>query len=107
MVSCGQQARMGTTMNSVPHLRERGTKRLKEVPGQDVDDLEGTLGKLSAEAATYVIETVFGQLYQSSTLGTQTRQIFRIGAEIIVQVIPNVGVVAAVNGITALAGSAR
>jgi hypothetical protein len=70
----------GSPMESVPHLRERGAKRLKEVLGRDFAEVEGTLGKLSPQAATYIIETVFGQIYQSSALDAKTRQIVTIAA---------------------------
>jgi 4-carboxymuconolactone decarboxylase len=113
-----------------PTRRARGAKKIGEILGQTPEQVEGSLGDLAPQLATYVLETIYGEVYQSETLGSRTRQIVTVAAlatlgtaapqlrthiggalrcgvtreelvEIMMQLVPYVGVAAAINGVAA------
>jgi 4-carboxymuconolactone decarboxylase len=113
-----------------PTRRARGAKTIGEILGQTPEQVEGSLGDLAPQLATYVLETIYGEVYQSETLGSRTRQIVTVAAlatlgtaapqlrthiggalrcgvtreelvEIMMQLVPYVGVAAAINGVAA------
>ena len=117
-------------MQTDPTRRERGAKKIGEILGQTPEQVEGSLGDLAPQLATYVLETIYGEIYQSDTLDSRTRQIVTVAAlatlgtaapqlrthiggalrcgvtreqlvEIMMQLVPYVGVAAAINGVTA------
>jgi 4-carboxymuconolactone decarboxylase len=113
-----------------PTRRARGAKKIGEILGQTPEQVEGSLGDLAPQLATYVLETIYGEVYQSETLDSRTRQIVTVAAlatlgtaapqlrthiggalrcgvtreepvEIMMQLVPYVGVAAAINGVAA------
>jgi 4-carboxymuconolactone decarboxylase len=117
-------------MHSDPERRARGGKKLGEILGQTPDQVERSLGDVAPQLATYVIEIIYGEIYQSEVLDSRTRQIVTVAAlatqgnaapqlrthiggalrcgvtreeliEIMMQLVPYVGVAAAINGVAA------
>ncbi len=117
-------------MRSDPSRRALGAQKIGEVLGQTPEQVERSLGDVAPQLATYVLETIYGEIYQSPTLDSRTRQIATVAAlatlgtaapqlrthiggalrcgvtreelvEIMMQIAPFVGVVAAINGVAA------
>ena len=117
-------------MQSDPQRRARGAEKLGEILGQTPDQVDKSLGDLAPQLATYVLETIYGDVYQSEVLDSRTRQIVTVAAlatlgsaapqlrthiggamrcgvtreelvEIMMQLVPYVGVAAAINGVAA------
>ena len=114
-------------MQSDPQRRARGAQKLGEILGQTPDQVDRSLGDLAPQLATYVLETIYGEIYQSPTLDSRTRQIITVATlgsaapqlrthiggalrcgvtreelvEIMMQLVPYVGVAAAINGVAA------
>jgi 4-carboxymuconolactone decarboxylase len=117
-------------MQTDPTRRARGAKKIGEILGQTPEQVEASLGDLAPQLATYVLETIYGEVYQSGTLDSRTRQIVTVAAlatlgtaapqlrthiggalrcgisreelvEIMMQLVPYVGVAAAINGVAA------
>ena len=117
-------------MRSDSSRRSRGAQKIGEVLGQTPEQVERSLGDVAPQLATYVIETIYGEIYQSSTLDLRTRHVVTVAAlatlgtaapqlrthiggalrcgvtreeliEIMVQLVPYVGVAAAINGVAA------
>ena len=117
-------------MKSDPVRRARGAQKIGEILGQAPEQLERNLGDIAPGLATYILETIYGELYQSQTLDAKTRQIVTVAAlatlgtagpqlrthiggalrcgasreelvEVMMQLVPYVGVAAAINGVTA------
>jgi 4-carboxymuconolactone decarboxylase len=92
--------------------------------------VERSLGDVAPQLATYVVETIYGEIYQNNKLDSRTRQIVTVAAlasigtaapqlrthiggalrcgvtreelvEIMMQLVPYVGVAAAINGVAA------
>ena len=117
-------------MQSDPQRRARGAQKIAEILGQTPEQVERSLGDLAPQLATYVVETIYGQIYQNEALDSRTRQIVTVAAlasigtaapqlrthiggalrcgvtreelvEIMMQLVPYVGVAAAINGVAA------
>jgi 4-carboxymuconolactone decarboxylase len=117
-------------MQSDPNRRARGDQKIHEILGQRAEQVEHSLGDIAPDLATYVIETIYGEIYQSPVLDARTRQIVTVAAlatlgnaapqlrthiggalrcgvtrgqlvEIMMQLVPYVGVAAAINGAAA------
>ena len=117
-------------MRSDSSRRSRGAQKIAEVLGQTPEQVERSLGDIAPQLATYVLETIYGEIYQSPTLDLRTRQIVTVAAlatlgtaapqlrthiggalrcgvtreelvEIMMQLVPYVGVAAAINGVAA------
>ena len=117
-------------MPSDPQRRAHGAQKIAEILGQTPEQVERSLGDLAPQLATYVLETIYGEIYQSATLDSRTRQIVTVAAlatlgtaapqlrthiggalrcgvtrpeliEIMMQLVPYVGVAAAINGVAA------
>jgi len=117
-------------MESDPIRRARGAEKIGEILGQPPEQVERNLGDIAPGLATYVLETIFGGIYQSPVLDSRTRQIVTVAAlatlgtaapqlrthihgalrcgvsrdelvEIMMQIVPYVGVAAAINGVSA------
>lgn len=117
-------------MQSDPQRRARGAQKIAEILGQTPEQVERSLGDVAPQLATYVLETIYGDIYQSQTLDSRTRQIVTVAAlatlgtagpqlrthiggamlcgvtreelvEIMMQLVPYVGVAAAINGVIA------
>src|ERR1700712_3035201 len=117
-------------MRSDSSRRSRGAQKIGEVLGQTPEQVERSLGDIAPQLATYVLETIYGDIYESPTLDVRTRQIvtgaalatlgtaapqlrthiggaLRCGVtreelvEIMMQLVPYVGVAAAINGVAA------
>src|SRR5664279_3329173 len=67
-------------MQSDPERRARGAQKLGEILGQTPDQVDRSLGDLAPQLATYVLETIYGEIYQSPTLDSRTRQIVTVAA---------------------------
>jgi 4-carboxymuconolactone decarboxylase len=117
-------------MRSDSSRRARSAEKIGEVLGQTPEQVERSLGDIAPQLATYVLETIFGEIYQSPTLDVRTRQIVTVTAlatlgtaapqlrthiggalrcgvtreelvEIMMQLVPYVGVATAINGVAA------
>lgn len=117
-------------MQTGAHRRELGARKIGEILGQSQQQVEQSLGDIAPQLATYVLETIYGEIYQSATLDSRTRQIVTVAAlatlgtagpqlrthiggamrcgvsreelvEIMMQLVPYVGVAAAINGVVA------
>src|ERR1700730_15310310 len=117
-------------MQSDPQRRARGAQKIDEILGQTADQVERSLGDVAPQLATYVLETIYGEVYQNPVLDSRTRQIVTVAAlatqgnaapqlrthiggalrcgvtreelvEIMMQLVPYVGVAAAINGTAA------
>src|SRR4051812_24657495 len=117
-------------MESETQRRTRGAQKLGEILGQTPEQVDRSLGDLAPQLATYVLETIYGEIYQSPTLDSRTRQIVTVAAlatlgsaapqlrthiggalrcgvtreelvEIMMQLVPYVGIAAAINGVSA------
>ncbi len=117
-------------MESDENLRTRGAQKIGEILGQTAADVENSLGDIAPDLATYVLETIYGQIYQSPTLDSKTRQIVTVASlatlgtagpqlrthiggalrcgvkreeliEIMLQLVPYAGVATAINGVIA------
>jgi 4-carboxymuconolactone decarboxylase len=115
-------------MQSDPQRRARGAQKLGEILGQTPEQVDRSLGDLAPQLATYVLETIYGEIYQSPALDSRTRQIVTVAAlatqgnaapqlrthiggalrcgvtrqeliEIMMQLVPYVGVAVAINGV--------
>src|SRR3982074_3510114 len=67
-------------MQSDPQRRARGAQKIGEILGQTPDQVERSLGDLAPQLVTYVIETIYGEIYQSPALDARTRQIVTVAA---------------------------
>jgi len=67
-------------MQSDPQRRARGTQKLGEILGQAPEQVERSLGDVAPQLATYVLETIYGEIYQSPVLDSRTRQIVTVAA---------------------------
>ena len=116
-------------MKSDAKRRSRGIKKIHEILGQAPEQVEKSLS-IAPDLATYVLEVIFGEIYQSPMLDSRTRQIVTVTAlatlgtaapqlrthiggalhcgvareeliEIMLQLIPYCGVATAINGVNA------
>src|SRR5260370_32385328 len=67
-------------MTSDPERRARGAQKLGEILGQTPDQVDRSLGDVAPQLATYVLETIYGEIYQSEVLDSRTRQIITVAA---------------------------
>ncbi len=67
-------------MQSDPQRRARGAQKLGEILGQTPEQVDRSLGDLAPQLATYVLETIYGEIYQSQTLDSRMRQIVTVAA---------------------------
>src|SRR3977135_4737893 len=67
-------------MQSDPERRARGGQKLGEILGQSPDQVDRSLGDVAPQLATYVLETIYGEIYQSEVLDSRTRQIVTVAA---------------------------
>jgi 4-carboxymuconolactone decarboxylase len=67
-------------MQSDPERRARGAQKIGEILGQTPEQVERSLGDVAPQLATFVLETVYGEIYQSPTLDSRTRQIVTVAA---------------------------
>jgi 4-carboxymuconolactone decarboxylase len=117
-------------MQSDPQRRARGAQKIGEILGQTPEQVERSLGDIAPGLATYVLETIYGEIYQNELLDSRTRQIVTVAAlatlgtaapqlrthiggamrcgvtrgelvEVMMQLVPYVGVAAAINGVAA------
>jgi 4-carboxymuconolactone decarboxylase len=65
-------------MQSESNIRQRGAQKIGEILGQSAEDVEKSLGDISPDLATYVLEVVYGRIYQSPILDNKTRQIITV-----------------------------
>jgi 4-carboxymuconolactone decarboxylase len=122
-------------MQSDPGRRARGAQKIGEILGQTPEQVERSLGDVAPQLATYVLETIYGEIYQkpgaglahtadhcrgagdARNRGAAVANPLRRGAavanplrcgvtrketvEIMMQLVPYVGVAAAINGVAA------
>ena len=55
-------------------------QKLGEILGQTPDQVDKSLGDIAPQLATYVLETIYGDVYQSEVLDSRTRQIVTVAA---------------------------
>ena len=67
-------------MHSDPERLRRGEEKIGEILGQTGDRVRGNLGDIAPDLATYVLEVVYGDVYQNTTLDAKTRQIVTVAA---------------------------
>ena len=117
-------------MQSDPERRARGAQKIGEILGQTPEQVERSLGDVAPQLATFVLETIYGEIYQNPALDSRMRQIVTVTAlatlgtaapqlrthiggalrcgvtrdqlvEIMMQLAPFAGVAAAINGVAA------
>jgi 4-carboxymuconolactone decarboxylase len=112
-------------MQSDPGRRARGAQKIGEILGQTPEQVERSLGDVAPQLATYVLETIYGEIYQkpgaglahtadhcrgagdARNRGAAVANPLRCGVtrketvEIMMQLVPYVGVAAAINGVAA------
>jgi 4-carboxymuconolactone decarboxylase len=117
-------------MQSDPERRARGAQKIGEILGQTPEQVERSLSDVAPQLATFVLETIYGEIYQNPALDSRTRQIVTVTAlatlgtaapqlrthiggalrcgvtreqlvEIMMQLAPFAGVAAAINGVAA------
>lgn len=117
-------------MKSDKKRRALGAKKIHEVIGHTAEMVEGHLGDIAPDLVTYVLEVVFGDIYQSKVLDARTRQIVTVSVlatlgtapnqlrthlggalrsgvsrkelvEIMTQLVPYAGIASAINGVNA------
>src|SRR5260370_5144428 len=71
---------MEATMQSAPQRRARGAQKIGEILGQTPEQVERSLGDVAPQLATYVLETIYGEIYQNPVLDSRTRQIVTVAA---------------------------
>src|ERR1700744_1210982 len=67
-------------MQSDSQRRARGAQKIGEILGQTPEQVERSLGDGAPQLATYVLETIYGDIYQSPLLDSRTRQIVTVAA---------------------------
>src|SRR5258708_12912534 len=67
-------------MQSDPERRARGAQKIGEILGQTPEQVERSLGDVAPQLATYVLETIYGEIYQNQVLDSRTRQIVTVAA---------------------------
>src|ERR1700712_4243207 len=67
-------------MRSDSSRRSRGAQKIGEVLGKTPEQVERSLGDIAPQLATYVLETIYGDIYESPTLDVRTRQIVTVAA---------------------------
>ena len=55
-------------MQSDPERRARGAQKIGEILGQTPEQVERSLGDVAPQLATYVLGTIYGEIYQSPAL---------------------------------------
>ena len=63
-----------------PERRARGATKLGEILGHKPASGRLSLGDIAPQLATYVLETIYGEIYQSEKLDSRTRQIVTVAA---------------------------
>src|SRR6202023_4010906 len=67
-------------MQSDPDRRARGAQKLGEILGQSPEQVDRSLGDVAPQLAAYVLETIYGEVYQNPVLDSRTRQIVTVAA---------------------------
>ena len=67
-------------MQSDPARRARGIEKFAEIMGHPVEQMEKNFRDLAPDLATFILETVFGDVYQDNTLDNRTRMIVNVAA---------------------------
>jgi 4-carboxymuconolactone decarboxylase len=55
-------------MQSDPNRRARGDQKIHEILGQTAERVARSRGDITPDPATYVIATIYGEIYQSLVL---------------------------------------
>lgn len=63
-----------------PERRKRGEAKFEELTGRGPDGLRASMAGLAPDAAEYVVEIVYGEMYQRAGLDIKTRQIVTVAA---------------------------
>ncbi len=67
-------------MQSDPARRARGAKKFAEIMGHPSEQMEKNFTDLAPDLATFILESVFGDVYQDATLDNRTRMIVNVAA---------------------------
>jgi len=67
-------------MQSDPARRTRGMQKFAEIMGHPVEQMEKNFRDLAPDLGTFILETVFGDVYQDGTLDNRTRMIVNVAA---------------------------
>ena len=67
-------------MKSDPERLRLGEQKIREVLGQTGDQVRRNIGDAASDLATYVMEVIYGEIYQGESLDTKTRQIVTVAA---------------------------
>jgi 4-carboxymuconolactone decarboxylase len=65
-------------MYSDPERLRRGEAKIQEILGQTGDRVRGNLADIAPDLATFVLEVIYGDIYQNPILDAKTRQIVTI-----------------------------
>lgn len=67
-------------MPSDPNRRALGAKKIMELMGHPAEQLERGFADIAPELGTYILENVFGGVYQDPVLDNRTRMIVNVAA---------------------------
>jgi 4-carboxymuconolactone decarboxylase len=67
-------------MRSDPERLRLGEQKINEILGQGGDQVRRNIGDLAPGLATFILEVVYGGIYQSDLMDSKTRQIVTIAA---------------------------
>src|ERR1700751_1484133 len=79
-LSLTRSATEGSPMQSDPERRARGAQKIGEILGQTPEQVERSLGDVAPQLAPFVLETIYGEIYQNPALDSRTRQIVTVTA---------------------------
>jgi 4-carboxymuconolactone decarboxylase len=67
-------------MKSDPDRLQLGEQKIGEILGQTGDQVRQNVGDVAPGLATFVLEVIYGGIYQSELLDSKTRQIVTVAA---------------------------
>jgi 4-carboxymuconolactone decarboxylase len=67
-------------MRSDPERLRLGEEKIREILGQSGDQVRRNLADLAPDLATFILEIVYGEIYQGHSLDAKSRQIATVAA---------------------------
>ena|SRR5258706_11049253 len=67
-------------MKSNPERLRLGEMKIREILDQTGDQVRGNLADLAPDLATFVLEVIYGEIYQGDALDAKSRQIATVAA---------------------------
>jgi 4-carboxymuconolactone decarboxylase len=67
-------------MKSDPERLKLGEEKIREIQGQTGEQVRGNLADIAPDLATFILEVVYGGIYQGGSLDAKSRQIATVAA---------------------------